>query len=353
MLGLRSGGKYHVPKTPILSLSLVVFIISGCGDNTDVSVVSSDSDDTGNTTDNDTATDSATDIRVARMRYDYDNNGTYEGLTEFFYDSSGRLTQERYSYTEDGEVDRHIPGTIQSSLGREDLDNTVIYTYNSDGLLQSWVVRDSQLGALTRYIYDANNMLTRVDNVKEDNTGAVLSSTYHSLEYTDQRLTRHTHHNTDDSSLLYTYEIEYDYAGYVSSTLMTSNPPGMESRYVPYYFVNGLIEDVELSSQGSKNLALECSYNALNQKVRSDVWQDGFSFEYIYGDNVKISEVRADYGQDGVIETVVAIEWEQGVCEPVVRWNVMSHSCVEIDPSSPYQPGAGYLYTGHCDQGPL
>jgi hypothetical protein len=187
----------------------------------------------------------------------------------------------------------------------------------------------------------------------EDSMGGLLSPTYHSLEYIDQQLTRHTHHNTDDSSLLFTYEIEYDYLGYVSSTLMTSNPPGSEMRYIPNYFANGLIEDVELTSQGSTNLALECSYNALDQKIRGDVWQGGFSFEYVYSDNVNISDIRADVGQDGEIETVDTIEWEQGLCEPVVRWIAMLYSCTEIEPSLPYQPGAGYLYTGHCDKGPL
>jgi hypothetical protein len=357
MLSLRLDGESHVQKTNILSLLLLmVLLVSGCGgggDSSDENETSNETDTTNDTTDNDTSSDSTTNLRVARMRYDYDNNGTYEGLSEFFYDSNGRLSEERYSYIDDGEGDQHIAGTIQSWLGRENQDNTVTYAYNTAGLLQSWIARDSQGGATTTYTYDADNMLTRVDNVLEDGVGGVLSSTYHSLEYTDQQLTRHTHHNTDDSSLLFTYEIEYDFAGYVISTLMTSNPPGAELLYTPNYFANGLIEDVELTSQGSTGLALECSYNALNQKVRSDVQQGGFSFEYTYGDNVKITEVRADVGQDGVIETVVAIEWEQGLCEPVVRWNAMSHSCTEIDPSSPYQPGAGYLYTGHCDQGPL
>lgn len=363
MFRLWSEGIWVGVRFNVMCLALLVALFtSGCGgggggsDDGDINTgsdVTSGTDQTDDSADSDTTSDVTEGLRVARMRYDYDNNGVYEGLSEFFYDSNGRIEEERYSYIDDGLEDQHIPGTIQSWLGREDLDNTVTYTYDANGLMQTWVVRDSELSATTTYAYDANDLLVRVDKVTGGSGGDVRSSTYHSLEYTGQQLTRHTHHNSADDTLLFTYEIGYDPAGYIDTTRMTSNPPGLDMLYSPNYLANGLIDSVEVANPTSTYMGLICSYNDLGQRTLSDVGQGGFGFEYIYGNNGKVSEVRSDAAQDGSVDTVVAVEWEQGVCEPVPLWNAMAHACTLIDPTSPYQPGAGYLYTGHCDQGPL
>jgi YD repeat-containing protein len=290
------------------------------------------------------------------MRFDYDNNGSFEGLSEFFYDADGRISEERYSYVDDGVADLHQAGTLQSYLGREDLDNTTSYTYDTDGRLQSWVISDSLNTTTISYSYDANGLITRVDEVNQSGSGALLFSSYHVLEYSGQQLIRHTQYDASDSSRLSTYQIYYDNSGYVVTNQMNSNLSSYESLLSYSYLSNGLtdrIDEIAPSPSSTSELAAEYAYNNAGQVTRFDLHVADFRWERLFGANGKVSEVRVDNALDGSVDAVVSIEWEQAVCTPVLLWNPRAFVYMKAEPPSPYLPGTGYWLAGHCDQGPL
>jgi hypothetical protein len=351
MLYFIYGFNYIILKFKSLFMGFFILsILIGCGGG-------GTQDDTVNeNVDDGSPIDPQFDQRVARMRYDYDNNGTFEGLSEFLYDTSGRLTQERYTYIDDGDDDLHIAGTLQSYLGREDLDNTTTYTYDADGRVETWVIRDNLNSTSTSYTYDAGDLITRADEVNQNSAGAVLFSAYHELEYSGEQLIKHTQFNSSDSSLLNTYNIDYDSDGYVITNQMTSNLSTHESILSYTYLSSGLterIDEIAPDASSPSVIAAEYTYNADEQVTRFDLHAADFSWERLFGDDGKVSEVRVDTSLDGSVDAVVMIEWEQGDCTPVMLWNARAFVYMKADPTSPYLPGTGYWRTGHCDQGPL
>ncbi len=342
----KYGSRHTIFKNMCFSLSIIaLFSVSGCGGGGG-----------GTASPNDIATPQGSSQRVVRMRFDYDNNGTFEGLSEFFYDASGRITEERYSYVDDGVADLHQAGTLQSFLGREELDNTTSYTYDANGRLQSWVISDSLNTTTTSYSYDANDLITRVDEVNQSGTGAVLFSSYHMLDYSGQQLIRHTQYDTSDSSRISTYQIYYDGSGYVVTNQMNSNLSSYESLLSYSYLSNGLtdrIDEIAPDPSSTSELAAEYAYNAAGQVTRFDLHVADFRWERLFSADGKVSEVRVDNAMDGSVDAVVMVEWEQAACTPVILWNPRAFVYMKAEPPSPYLPGTGYWLAGHCDQGPL
>jgi hypothetical protein len=86
--------------------------------------------------------------RVARISYDYDNNGAVDATSEITYNAAGLPIQDRYVYTGDGVPDAtNLRGTVNAVFTS---------TYDSAGRLltedDSWADSTSSREALT---YDA------------------------------------------------------------------------------------------------------------------------------------------------------------------------------------------------------
>ncbi|MET0007642.1 MAG: hypothetical protein ABW124_15635 [Candidatus Thiodiazotropha sp. 6PLUC9] len=352
--------KPHSVFIRILTTSLLTALLSsGCGgggggggDNT------TPDSDSGTTEDNvdsdDTQPDTQSGYRVLRRQYDFDLNGVIDGVSEFVYDTNGRLMEEQYTYTDDGTPDIRLLG---STLPRENLNTTATYTYDTDGRVETWSETNSEYSFTTTYTYNTSGLISRVDTTSLDSIGGVTTQVHHLLEYDGIRLIEHTHHLNNNPVANQTYQIEYNSDGRVSTNNMAVNPPGSDSLFSYTYFSNGNTETVIATTPSTPSIGdmvYNFAFNSANQptsfEFRSDLDQytDDFSYTYRYADNALLSESLVDRYLDGSTDVRIITEWEAGVCTPMILWGVRAIVPTNSDPSSPYIPGTGYWESDFC-----
>jgi hypothetical protein len=362
--------KLVYPAMIILPLT----ILSACGGDGDESPMNdSGTDNTnGSSTLGDTDT-GTTNVRVSRIRYDFDNNGVFEGVREFAYGSDGKILEERYTYSDDGTEDLPLFSSALSDYAAMDrMDETVTYTYDADGRLQTLVRVNSQTRVTSTYTFNDDNLITRVDGSIEDENGAVTSRYSHALTYTGQRLVSHTTTIDDDVMPVSKYEIRYDDAGYVVTNqviplqLPGDSNPTEQFNYT--YLGNGrpytitetsLIDGLPDTSATSTNdhPFFEFGYTENNQLSYLNHIYNGTTMNHTfawlsqYDANGRQIVHQVDEGIDGTIDAIAEIEWEEGVCSSVLSWSPRAIVPDTVDLASPYKPGTGYIWLPHCTSG--
>ncbi|MES9943038.1 MAG: hypothetical protein ABW104_18260 [Candidatus Thiodiazotropha sp. 6PLUC2] len=328
----------------------------GGGDETPTDDNSSDNTDDGSTTDD---TDSGqTNIRVSRIRYDFDNNGVFEGTREYTYDTDGRIIEERYSYIDDGTEDTELAGTLSNSIALDPIDETITYTYDADGRLQTWVGVTSESRDTSIYTFNDDNLITQVDVTMEDETGAVTSQYSHTLSYSEQRLIRHTMTLDNEVTPMQEYEIGYDDSGYVITNQQTMTSSNQVSHQTYTYLTNGRPNTIVDTSPSLPDYrrTYEFGYTANNQpaymnNIAEGIFSDRYGWLFQYDDNGQKITTQIDEAIDGTIDAVAEIEWEEGVCTSVLSWYPRTIVTDTVDLSSPYKPGTGYVWLPHCTSG--
>ncbi len=345
----------------ILTLGLLT-LLSACGGGgggggaDPVDEGGSDSVDDGSTSgDTDPG---ATNRRVSRVRYDYDNNGVFEGTREYMYASDGRIAQERYTYSDDGAEDIYLAGTLSNIMGLDHLDETISYTYDADGRLQTWVGYTSESRETNTYTYNDQNLITRIDVTIEDGSGAVISQYRHALTYAGQRLVGHTMVLEGEVTPVLENTIEYDIAGFVIINSQITTQSSLESRYDYTYLTNGRPDTIveTVSAIPSYRMTFEFGYTADNQPaylnfITQGINSNRYSFEEQYDAGGRHITRQVDDLIDGTIDAVAEIEWEEGVCTPVLQWYPRTITADTVDTTSPYIPGTGYVWLSHCTDG--
>ncbi|MET0028441.1 MAG: hypothetical protein ABW101_12455 [Candidatus Thiodiazotropha sp.] len=355
--GLTNGGRFAM-----LLLLLSMLTACGGGGGGDGSGDSADDGGTDNTGDDTTPQDpgtGTTGYRVSRVRYDFDNNGVFEGIREFAYASDGRIMQERYTYSDDGAEDVYLAGTLSNSIGLDPVDETIEYSYDSEGRLQTWVGYNSDFRQINTYTYNNDNLITRIDVSVEDGSGAVTSQYSHTLNYTGQRLTTHVMTEEGETTPILEYAISYDGAGYVLTNDQTTTQTDLVSSYAYTYLTNGRPDTVTetVSLLPDYRMSFEFGYTANNQPAYLNFITLGagndnrYSFEEQYDSNGRHVARQVDDLIDGSIDAVAEIEWEEGVCVAVLDWHPRTLVSDTVDTASPYIPGTGYVWLRHCTDG--
>ncbi len=348
----------------LLASFTCLLVLSACGgggtgspaDDSATNESNTDNSDGDNTSGD--ADNGATHMRVARVRYDFDNNGVFEGTREYEYDTNGRIVQERYTYVDDGTPDISLAGTLSNSVGLDPLDETVTYAYDADGRLQTWTGRTSETRQTLTYTFDNDDLITRVDASVEDGSGAVTSRYHHTLTYSGQRLVGHTMTVDGQVSPMQEYEIGYDASGYVVSNRQTNTDTGLVSLYAYTYLSNGRPDTITdtVSSLPSYLMTFEFGYDASDRPAYLHFLSQGistnrFSIEEQYDGNGRHIARHIDEQLDGTMDATAQIEWEDGPCSQVLTWYPRAVVTDHADPASPYLPGTGYVILPHCTDG--
>jgi YD repeat-containing protein len=347
-------------RNTLVSVFLLM-ILSACGGGGGGGGSEGDPTDNGDTdnTDDGSPDSGTTNLRVSRVRYDFDNNGVFEGVREFAYGTDGRIMQERYTYSDDGTEDVYLAGTLSNSIGLDPVDETIDYTYDTEGRLQTWVGYNSETRQTSRYSYDDNDLLTRVDVTIEDGTGAVTSQYSHRLTYSGQQLVAHNMTLTGETTPLFENAIVYDDAGYVIENNQTTTQNGIVSHYAYTYLTNARPDTITetVSALPDYRMTFEFGYTGDNQPSYLNFLSEGpgndnrYSFEEQYDSDGRHVARQVDDLIDGSIDAVAEIEWEEGSCTPVLDWHPRTVTADTVDTRSPYIPGTGYVWLSHCTDG--
>ncbi|MET0026954.1 MAG: hypothetical protein ABW101_04905 [Candidatus Thiodiazotropha sp.] len=292
--------------------------------------------------------------RISLQRYDYDHNGIYEGLSEYFYDGTGRLVENRYTYTDDDSPDSDYLSTYH--------DYIHTYHYNSDGLLDLITRTDSSGGGknYTRYTYNDDGTIAQSDYVVESDDLGVTFSNQYRLEYADRRLTRYVSSLTDTLGGGTETVLIYDPAGRVESMRIIPSDGRYEGSASFTYQSNNRPATASFAPPTPPRLGYmyhSFTYNEADQLAmyEESIVPDGdggyYNWTYTYDDDSRLIESVLDHDLDGQIETVVQTEWEHDACVAVIFWDAWQVTSMKAVADSPYLPNTGYAYLPVCGTG--
>jgi len=334
----------------LISISTLVIACGsgGSGDNTDTGGNNSGNSGSGG--------GSTTASRPARIHYDFDNNGIFEGLREFSYDSSGRVSMERYTYTDDGTTDVDLKTfTLANSLVNSDaVPESTDYSYSVDGLLETEVISGPSGRETTNYTYRDDKLVSSVHSVIEDNTGAVTADISTPLTYTDTRLDSFSINIAGQSEPFLRYDFNYGNTGLLDSVIQTmlsgiqvlqnfSWRPDGKIDLITYEFLNsqeGIIQTVDYEYDSAGKL--------IARTTISDDPDEQSRLIFSYDNNNRMTGMEVDLGSDGSVEAKLSMEWESGPCLPVMAWAAGGEPNFKADPNSLYMAGTGYIRIDDC-----
>lgn len=335
----------------LISISALVIACGsgGSDDNTDTGGNNSGNSGSGG--------GSNTSSRLARIRYDFDNNGVFEGLREFTYDSSGRVSMERYTYNDDGTTDVDLKSfTLANSLVNSDtVPESTDYSYTADGLLEAEVISGPSGRETTNYAYRSDKLVGSVHTVKEDNTGAVTADISTALTYTDTRLDSFSINIAGQSEPFLRYDFNYGGTGLLDYVIQTMSS-GIQVQQNFSWRADGKIDLITfelLNSQAGIILTVDYEYDSagklLARKSISDDPDEQYQWLFSYDSSNRMTGMEVDLGSDGSVEAQLSMEWESGPCLPVIAWTEGGEPNFKADPNSLYLAGTGYVRIDNCE----
>ena len=295
--------------------------------------------------------------RVARLLYDFDNNGIFEGEAQFTYDATGRVILENYVYTDDSAPDTDFR---TFTIGGSTENMTTSYSYDANGLLETWVIDQGGDRFTTTYTYSNDRLVTAVNTVFEDNTGAETARITSELSYTGTRLDRYTAVTMilglPGQGISDTYDLSYDGAGLLASDLMTS-VLGAQSEQTYSWRVDGNIDMIQNTNPDPAinfteivDFIYDVNNRLITRQVLANDPGDDYKWDMVYDSADRLIEERIDLDSDGSVEAVVQSQWEDGPCAPVFLWTLRAEPNFKADPASLYLPGTGYAVFSICGE---
>lgn len=289
---------------------------------------------------------SQTGKRLARILYDLDNNGVYEGERTFSFDNDGRVTAENYTYHADATPDTTF-GSF--SIGAPSYNETVAYDYNAEGLVALWSITDPSGRTEFSNEYGTNNLIDSQTLSFFDNGGALLQSISFNLTNENNQLTRWDSRIASAASAFQSDVLTYDAAGRVQSDVLTQGSNQTESIYT--YSATGKIFNIKKTGpayHGNINFEYGAG-DRLSARVSSaDEVSDAYRWRYQYDANGLLSEEQIDLLDDGTAEASMRYEYEDGACSAVFIWAPRGEPNFVKSATRPYAPGSGYAVIPVC-----
>lgn len=286
--------------------------------------------------------------RVRSMRYDFDNNGVFEGTETYSYDSSGKVLGSTWTYVDDGTTDTDLVSfDLRSSIGA-DGNETGTFSYDVDGRLERWTTQATTARSELNFRWHTNGTLDAATFDDFNGSGALVSRLSFTTTYTDGRLTAWNVVLLDVPMFSQELALAYDANGALESDMLTTNPGGtQEQRQLTW--IGGRLDEIRTFNPTAPVASLattsfEFDGGRLVKRLHVGPSQT-YSWHYIYGASGLLEARRIDLNDGGGIEAAVAIEWEEGRCELVTLWAPRA----EADPALPVDPARAYtLGDGHA-----
>jgi len=266
------------------------------------------------------------------MIYDFDNNGVAEGVTEYSYDSAGRLVSERYAYADDGVPDTDFATfSLGVPSGAAASNQVTTYTYDGDGNLASMEIVNDAETITGVYAHGADGRYLTAD----------YDTFAHEVTYDSDRVD-HVDTMVGGSAV---QGFDYSYlAGQVSRVTWTQPGSAAETYDDFEWYADGWIKSITTTTNTSSVITYRTfTYDSGKPTKRLNTRSDGtdtYSWTNDYGSSGYVT--RIDLEDDGSVEATVTVEFETGECVDVWFWGNLAEPNFAGPGTAPFIAGSGY-----------
>lgn len=260
--------------------------------------------------------------RLSRTEMDLDNNGVTDASIHYYYDSSGFLTNVRYSYVGDETEDKF--NVLFDSKGETTADTTQSseweYIWSAENIFSGEIITSGNTQSKIRITYLYDN-IRRIDAELFNDVGEQVDSNFQLYSYTDNRLKKVEGFNSNGerSSVI---ELIYNTAG--SPENMVKDTPSTEgniqSSTVYAWNADGSLDSqVEIISLNDQEVGRYTRSNTYTNGVLTARNSASTNIEFVedmgYEKGLLVS-ISYDLGLDGIVDAVSTNVWEDGDCIP-------------------------------------
>lgn len=299
--------------------------------------------------------------RITVIRYDFDNNGTAEGVANLSYDVDGRIERIEYNYNDDGTQDTDFE-TFSLDFGSENASHD--YAYDNQGRLITWIITKDTSRLENLYTWNDGNLLTNYEVEFYDSFGGLQNTVRFAMAYDNGQLISWTEEfdtgsgampladamltyddvtglpsvisRTDQLSSV-TEDMAYNFlADGKINTITTTNPDIVDfEKTVQFFYAEETTEEVQ---EGY----------IVNRRVMADDPDNNYQWVYIYEDGL-LSIQNIDLDSDLTREASITFEWEDGTCQPTYLWQPRAEPNFKAENNEPFIPATGYVKRDYCD----
>lgn len=290
--------------------------------------------------------------RISSIHYDLDNNGTVDAKAAISYNSHGRPSVWEYSY-----IGNNMPATLTAIKGLHgDKNETINFAYGMDGKLEQYTKNtpnDTIRRTVFNFEWNENNLLTLNVNDYFNADGGLIKRNISDLNYQNNQLKewyelQENYINPEISKAKAT--LTYDSENQVSSTLYQLDD-GQSNLKSLNWDQGRTTSSITTTKQRRK--ANNYAYSSNGKRLETRTITDGSTTQVhtlIYDNNQRLSEIRYDHDNNGIIDAVEKLIWEEGRCKSVLGWFGFNREEPLLSKSSaPYLNGTGYGLINFCN----
>ncbi len=294
--------------------------------------------------------------RIGSINYDLDNNGTVDATATILYEDNGFPSDFNYTYIGDGTPD--TSDGITGLRGAEEVSLT--FSIFDDRFLARTIQENKEVGSgITTGRFEigvqwnTNGLATESRTESYNSSGGQTNRNITTVSYNGTLVSGW---NEVQESFLPASTVN----AIASVTYDGDNQPTDVN-----YTVGGVVNiDKALTWNQGRTTTSATTTNSGTDTITYGYTADGLRLEtrtiddgtttqvhtFVYDANSRLSEIRYDRDNDGVIDAVETPVWEDSACETAISWNGFSgEEPLLSTTSSPYLNGTGYGLINFCD----
>lgn len=256
--------------------------------------------------------------RVATTTLDYDANGTPDATEVYTYDSLGRVSERRYTYTGDGTADR------QALFGDQDSTDVLSYDGNTERVASQTTTYADGTGSRYRVTYDGSGRPTRTDSESLAAGGAVTAEGYTLFQYSGDQLTGTSFH-LPNGTLGMQQTLAYDPGtGLPVQSHRALTIGAMRTAYEWNGDGSLAAERQDVDDDGTFDQVTLYTYagGRLQSTVRTMAGlyagQQGLTYRFVYDGNGRLQRSEVDLGSNGSVDAIHHASFEAGDCRALL-----------------------------------
>lgn len=298
-------------------------------------------------------------MRVTRVRYDFDNNGIFEGERVYNYDTSGRIASVDYTYTSDGVTDTDFRSFSIAPKINEQVD----VVYGADGRVQRWLTDSTASAAEFAYVWRSDGRLddaTLTITAKAQSLTVVqdLAFSYNTGNLLAQWVQTGSVAGTNTTittGLSYTGSVLSSDLGTTAFTTSTGQSGSSQDRHEYTWTASGKLDLVRVTVPTNPAYLSRDDYQYdANDRLSAHVHlpndpADNATWRYLYdGSSDRVTTWTIDMASNGSTEARMEIEWESGACQVAYAWAPRARPNFVATGHAPHVPGTGIFVFSPC-----